>query len=49
MYVSIPPELITSYGKKIKFKQEMLGQAEIITEDLRLVERIFYQFRSIIP
>lgn len=46
--VSIPHELVTSYGKRITFKQEMLAQAEIITEDLRLLERLFYQFRVII-
>jgi hypothetical protein len=38
--------LETSYKKKILFQQEMRGSAAIITEDLRLIERIFYQFRS---
>ncbi len=37
--VSLPKKLITSYNKEIAFKQEMLGSAEIITEDLRLIER----------
>ncbi len=46
--VSLPKELITSYNKKIVFKQEMRGIAEIITEDLRLIDRFFYQFRSIL-
>ena len=41
--VSLPKKLITSYNKKIDFKQEMRGTAEIITEDLRLIERFFYQ------
>lgn len=45
--VSLPRELVTSYGKRITFKQEMLAQTEIITEDLRLLERIFYQFKNI--
>lgn len=45
--VSLPNELVTSYGEKINFKQEMPAQAEIITEDLRLLERFFYQFRSV--
>lgn len=45
--VSLPNELVTSYGKKINFKQEMPAQAEIITEDLRLLERFFYQFRGV--
>ncbi len=46
--VSLPKKLVTSYDKEIEFKQEMRGKAEIITEDLRLLERIFYQFKEII-
>ena len=45
--VSLNEELITSYNKKIEFQQEMSGKAEIITEDLRLIERLFYNFREI--
>jgi len=45
--VSIPKELTTSFGKPIEFKQEMKGEADIITEDLRLIERLFYQFREV--
>lgn len=44
--VELPKKLITSYNKTIDFKQEMSGSAEIITEDLRLIERFFYQFRK---
>ncbi|MEX0272843.1 MAG: HlyD family secretion protein [Flavobacteriaceae bacterium] len=44
--VSLPKKLITSYNKEIAFRQEMSGTAEIITEDLRLLERFFYQFRQ---
>lgn len=46
--VDFPKELITSYNKKIEFKYEMRGTAEIITEDLRLIERILNNFRRII-
>jgi len=46
--VSLPDKLITSYNKEIEFKQEMSGTAEIITEDLRLIERFFYQFKSLL-
>lgn len=46
--VSLPDKLITSYDREIDFKQEMRGQAEIITEDLRLIERFFYQFKEIV-
>jgi len=45
--VSLPKTLITSYNKEIEFKQEMQGVAEIITEDLRLIERVFYQFKKV--
>jgi len=45
--VELPNKLITTFGIEIEFKQEMQGTAEIITEDLRLIERIFYQFRKI--
>ncbi|MDC1265921.1 HlyD family secretion protein [Flavobacteriaceae bacterium] len=45
--VELPEKLITTHGKEIEFKQEMTGIAEIITEDLRLIERVFYQFKEI--
>jgi len=45
--VSLPNNLITTYNKELAFKQEMQGTAEIITEDLRLAERFFYQLRSV--
>jgi multidrug resistance efflux pump len=38
--------LKTTFNKTLEFRQEMQGSAEIITEDLRLVERIFYQVIS---
>jgi len=46
--VSLEKDLITSYDKAIEFRQEMSGFAEIITEDLRLIERFFYQFKELI-
>jgi len=46
--VSLPKTLITSYNKTIDFKQEMRGAAEIVTEDLRLIERFFYQFKNVL-
>ena len=45
--VALPNGLQTSYKKQILFQQEMKGSAEIVTEDLRLIERILYQFKSI--
>ena len=46
--VSLPQKLITSYKKEIDLKHEMRGTAEIVTEDLRLIQRFFYQFNKII-
>ncbi|MDQ6528321.1 HlyD family efflux transporter periplasmic adaptor subunit [Flavobacterium sp. LHD-85] len=45
--VALPKGLKTSYNKQIAFQQEMKGSAEIVTEDLRLIERILYQFKNI--
>ena len=44
---SLTRGLTTSYNKNIEFKQEMKGSAEIITEDLRLIERFFYQIKNV--
>jgi len=45
--VQLPKTLITSYKKAIDYKQDMSGSAEIITEDLRLIERFFYQLKNV--
>ncbi|WP_317163813.1 HlyD family secretion protein [Flavobacterium ichthyis] len=45
--VSLPNKLKTSYNKNIAFQQEMTGTADIVTEDLRLIERLLYQFRDV--
>lgn len=45
--VILPNGLLSSYKKQIPFQQEMKGSAEIVTEDLRLIERVLYQFRDI--
>jgi multidrug resistance efflux pump len=39
--------LVTNYKKNLEFREEMQGSAEIVTENLRLIERIFHQFRSV--
>jgi len=45
--IELPNGLQTSYKEKINFQQEMTGTADIITEDLRLLERLLYQFRDV--
>jgi len=46
--VEFPDNLTTNYGKTIDFSQEMSGSADIITEDLRLIERFFNPIRSLV-
>lgn len=45
--VALPKGIETSYKKQIIFQQEMIGSADIVTEDLRLIERLLYQFRDV--
>lgn len=45
--VTLPNGLKTSYKKDLEFKAEMQGTADIITKDLRLIERIFNQFAKL--
>lgn len=47
MNISLPRGLETSYKKQINFQQEMSGTADIVTDDLRLIQRLLYQFRDI--
>lgn len=46
--LSLPSELITTYDKPIPFQQEMEGIANIITEDRRILERIFDRVLNLI-
>lgn len=48
IYASLPMGMTTSYKKEIPFNQELLGTAEIITEELSVAERIFFRFKSVI-
>ncbi|NAY93011.1 HlyD family efflux transporter periplasmic adaptor subunit [Muricauda sp. JGD-17] len=47
VYISLGGDLQTSYKKDINFTQEMLGTAEIITEDLSVAERLFYKIKGV--
>jgi multidrug resistance efflux pump len=44
--VSLPHGLTTYYGLEIGFSQNMEGQAEILTDKMRLLQRIFNPVRS---
>ncbi|MCS4237957.1 hypothetical protein M2306_000725 [Myroides gitamensis] len=45
--IDLPKGLKSSYNKELLFQQEMSGTADIITDDLRLIERLLYQFRDL--
>jgi len=40
--------LTTNYGKELELSQQMSGLAEIITEDIRLLERVFNPLKAIL-
>lgn len=46
--LSLPSGLMTLYGKKLDFTQNMQGTAEIITDDLRLLQKILNPFRYLV-
>jgi multidrug resistance efflux pump len=45
--ISLNSGLLTSYHKTLPLRQQLQGETEIITEDLRVLERIFYQLRKL--
>ncbi len=46
--LNLPSGLTTLYGKKLDFTQNMQGTAEIITDNLRLLQKIINPFRYLI-
>ena len=46
--VEFPENLVTTYGKKLTFSQEMTGTAEIITDDLRLLDRFINPIKTVV-
>jgi len=45
--IKLPKQLTTSFGIDLEFQREMYCTVEIITEDLRLLERLLYQLRDL--
>jgi len=45
--INLPDTLITNYGFLLPFTQKMLGTAEIITEDMPLIMRLFNPLKAI--
>lgn len=45
--ITFPNQLVSTYGKKIEFLQELSGTAEIITDDQRLLSRILHPVKAL--
>jgi HlyD family secretion protein len=45
--VDLPKGLVSTYGKTFEFNNEIQGSSEIVTEDLRLIQRIFNPIKSL--
>ena len=45
--VELPEGLVTTYRKELPYLQEMQAQADIVTEDISLLERFFMPIRKI--
>ncbi len=46
-FVELPQGLKTNHNKQLTYNYGMTASAEIVTEDLRLIERIFYTIRKV--
>lgn len=46
--IEVDRTLTTTYKKRLLLKHQLKGKTEIITEDLLLIQRIFYQFRALL-
>ena len=46
--IDLPNGLITSYKKQIFFRNNLSASAEVITDDRRLIDRFFGQFKRIV-
>lgn len=45
--VEFPDGLITNYGNNLQVQNQLVGQADIITEDLRLIQRFFNPLKAL--
>ena len=46
--IDLPQDLKTNYNIPLTFSQEMKGDAEVVTEDLRLIQRFFNPIKSLL-
>ena len=45
--VIFPDGLVTNYNRPLELQNQLMGQAEIITEDLKLIQRIFNPLKAL--
>lgn len=45
--IALPNGLMTTYRKELPFSPEMQAQADIVTDDLRLIERLFMPIKKV--
>jgi multidrug resistance efflux pump len=45
--VNLTKGLVTSYGRTLAFRQEMTGEVDVVTEEMRLIERVFNKLRTL--
>ena len=46
--ISLPEGMTSTYNKQLSFRPQLQGETDIITEDLRVLERVFYQIRKLV-
>lgn len=46
--IELPNQLTTNYGNVLDMQQELSGRCEIITEDLRLIQRVVYPIKALL-
>ncbi len=46
--IHLPNGMTSTYNKKLGFTPQLQGETEIITEDLRVLERVFFEIRKLI-
>jgi hypothetical protein len=45
--VTLPRGLSTSYSRTLEFRQEMVGEADVVADDMSLLARVFNNLRSL--
>jgi hypothetical protein len=46
--VDLKNGLVTSYNKTLLYKEQMKGKADIITKNISVMDRIFFNFKKLI-